>query len=448
MAKCEKALSRRRVNVEAVDPQLITHAVDADPATGKVPWWRLFARSVVIAAVGLAFAVGTLVASLALLLTMGRARAQQARYAGLVRGLQALGPTFVKFGQIFSTRRDTMPAQLADEMGKLHDAVRPMSRRRAEAALAAALADQPALEPATVDLTAVASGSIACVYRAQLRDGRVVALKLKRPGIDKRMRADLALLQAITRLAQRTPKMRGMPMADLVGYISRAILGQLDFAREARNIELLRRSLASMPDVLVPALHAEVSSRNCLVFEFIPDLSAQTPEQLPAQTRSRLASAALAAAHKLFFVDGFVHCDLHPGNLYLTPGGRVVILDAGYCVQLPPKVRDLIAEFFAKMAVGDGHRCGEIVLESAVNVGPDIDTAAFIDGMIELVAGEAGPDNEFDMSVFGNAVFELEQKHGIYAASDFAFPLMSLLVLEGTVRGLWPDVDFQQVGVA
>jgi ubiquinone biosynthesis protein len=68
--------------------------------------------------------------------------------------------------------------------------------------------------------------------------------------------------------------------------------------------------------------------------------------------------------------------------------------------------------------------------------------------MSELVATQAGPDNEFDMSIFGNAVFELEQKHGIYAASDFAFPLMSLLVLEGTVRGLWPDVDFQQVGVA
>jgi ubiquinone biosynthesis protein len=431
-----------------VDLQLITDAVQAEQGTGKVPWWRLLGRLAIIAAVGAAFAIGTLAVWLALLVTRGPARAKRARYAGLVRALQALGPTFVKFGQIFSTRRDTMPAQLADEMGKLHDAVRPMSRRHAERALAAARAAQPALRPESVDLTAVASGSIACVYRAVLRDGQVVALKLKRPSIDERMRADLALLQAMTRLAQRTPKMRGMPMADLVGYISRAILGQLDFAREARNVEHLRRSLDSMPDVLVPVLHAELSAPNCLVFEFIPDLSAKTPEQLPAETRSRLASAALAAAHKLFFVDGFVHCDLHPGNLYLTRDGRVVVLDAGYCVQLPPKVRDLIAEFFAKMAVGDGHRCGEIVLESAVNVGPETDTESFISAMSELVASQAGPDTEFDMSVFGNAVFEIEQKHGIYAASDFAFPLMSLLVLEGTVRGLWPEVDFQQVGVA
>lgn len=435
--------------MSSVDLHLITdETVVAGASTKRVPRRRLVARLIVILTVVTWEALRTLVTVLALLVTKGRSRARKARYRGLVRGLQTLGPTFVKFGQISSTRRDTMSAEMAEEMGTLHDAVKPMPWRKAEKALDAARAAQPLLNPARIEHEPVASGSIACVYRAVLGDGTVVALKLKRPGIDERMRADLALVQAITRLAQRMPQMKGMPMADLVGYISRAILGQLDFAREARNVEALRRGVAAMPDVHIPVLHPGLSAPNCLVFEFLPDLDARTPETLPPQVRARLASAALAAAHKLFFVDGFVHCDLHPGNLYLTRDGMLVILDAGYCVQLPPRVRDLIGEFFARMAAGDGRRCGEIVLESAVNLTAETDTESFIAGMAELVAKEAGPGRQFDMEVFGNAVFELEQKHGIYAASDFAFPLMSLLVLEGTVRGLWPEVDFQRVGVA
>jgi ubiquinone biosynthesis protein len=438
--------------VSPVDIHPITDAPGAtaatDVSTRRVPGWQLVLRLFVIMVIIGWEALRTLSTVLVVLIIRGRSRARKARYHGVVRALQTLGPTFVKFGQISSTRRDTMSAEMAEEMGALHDAVRPMSWRKAEKALEAARAAQPRLNLSSVDREPVASGSIACVYRAVMGDGTVVALKLKRPGIDERMRADLALVQIMTRFAQRMPKMKGMPMADLVGYISRAILGQLDFAREARNVEALRCGVAGMPDVRIPVLHSKLSAPNCLVFEFLPDLDARTPQTLPAQVRARLASAALAATHKLFFVEGFVHCDLHPGNLYLTRDGTLVILDAGYCVQLPPRVRELIGEFFARMALGDGRRCGEIVLESAVNLTPETNTGSFIEGMSELVATHAGPGRRFDMEVFGNAVFELEQKHGIYAASDFAFPLMSLLVLEGTVRGLWPEVDFQQVGVA
>jgi ubiquinone biosynthesis protein len=432
-----------------VDLRLITDetAVTA-PTSGRVPRTRMLLRLVVILAVVAWEAVRTLVTVLALRVVSGRSRARKARYHGLVRGLQTLGPTFVKFGQISSTRRDAMSAEMADEMGALHDAVKPMPWRKAGKALDEAMAAQPRLRPSSVDHEPVASGSIACVYRAELGDGTVVALKLKRPGIDDRMRADLALVRAITRLAQRLPKLRGMPMADLVGYISDAILGQLDFAREARNVQALRRGLAGMPDVRIPVLHPELSAPNCLVFEYLPGLDARTPETLPAELRARLAGTALAAARKLFFVDGFVHCDLHPGNLYLTTEGELVILDAGYCVQLPSKVRDGIGEFFARMAAGDGRRCGEIVLESAVNLTSETDTEGFVAAVAELVAKEAGPGRQFDMEAFGNTIFELQQKHGIYAASDFAFPLMSLHVLEGTVHGLWPETDFQQVGVA
>lgn len=418
----------------------------ADIAAASVP--RLIHRAAVIATLILLEAARTLPICLAVLVLRGRSTARHSLYRGVVRGLQNLGPTFVKFGQISSTRRDTMSAELAAEMSRLHDDVRPMRLRSAERMLRAAQDERPELTLRSFNPEAVGSGSIACVYRAELTDGTIVALKLKRARIDARMQTDLALMRAAVKLVERTPKMRGMPLADLVAYISAAILGQLDFRREARNVVRLKEVLAGMSAVRVPTLYPQLSGTHCLVFEFIPDLDAQVAQALAPRTRARLAATVLLAGNKLMFMDGFVHCDLHPGNLYLTRQEEVVVLDAGYCVQLPDRVRRLMAEFFNRMASGDGRRCGEIVLESAVAVGPETDTESFLAGMEKLVATTAGPNNRFDMSVFGDGVFELQQRHGIYAASDFAFPLMSLLVLEGTVRAISDELDFQEIGMA
>lgn len=406
-----------------------------------VPLWRLLARLTVISAVLASGTAATALAALGGLVTGGPARAARLGYRGLARTVQALGPTFVKFAQTSSTRRDALPAAMADAMAALHDRVLPMSRRQR----AHALREAGIAALAEVSADPVACGSIACVYRGVLADGREVAVKLKRPGIEPRMRADLALMTGMMRLLERLPSMRGMPMADLVGYIAVAILGQLDFAREARNVALLRACLAGVPQVRVPAAYPELSAPNCLLFEYLPQLDRTAPVRLPADVRVSLADRVIQAANRMMFVDGFVHCDLHPGNVYLTGDQRVVILDAGYCVQLPDRVRDLIAEFFACLLDGDGVRCGEIVLESAVNPGR-ADREKFIDGMVAIVDQHGGPDASFDMKKFGDAVFKLQQAHRIYAASDFAFPLMSLSTLDGTVRGFSEAADFQQVG--
>jgi ubiquinone biosynthesis protein len=321
-----------------------------------------------------------------------------------------------------------------------------MSRRQLRRSLTAASQACPELSGLHLDPEPVGSGSIAGVYRAFAPGGEMLALKLKRPGIDRRMRDDLALIEAFARLGQWLPKLRGMPIADLVGYMSQAILGQLDFGRELRHGEEIRRALCGVPGVVVPRAHAALSSAHCLAFDFVSGLDRRTPRWLPAKVRMQLARRMLAVVHELFFVHGLVHCDLHPGNLYVTIHRQVVVLDAGYCVRLPDAVRRLVGEFFARLATGDGRRCGEIVLASAVNLTADTNTSGFIAEITKLVAETAGPENRFDMAAFGDAVYGLQQRYRIYAASDFAFPLMSLLVADGTVRRLTADVDFQLVG--
>ena len=413
--------------------------------TGEVSKRQMLFRLAAIVAIAGTEIARTLPAAL---FAGSRSAARRRLYAGLVRAVQALGPTFVKFGQTTATRPDAVSPELCAELERLYDAVAPMTRAEVERALASARAARPALAAAAVDLDPVGTGSVACVYRATLPGGEEIALKLKRPDVDRRMACDLALIAAMARAGQRLPKLRGMPIADLFEYISAAIVGQLDFEREARHSELIRRVLAPIPDVVVPRLHPELSGPDCLVFEYLPGLDADTPDALPEPARERLGSIVMTAVHKLFFEDGLVHCDLHPGNLYVTRDQQVVILDAGYCVRLPDRVRRLIGEFFARLAIGDGRRCGEIVLESAVNADASTDAEGFVAEFASLVARAAGPGNMFDMPSFGDAMYELQQRFGIYAASDFAFPLMSLMVVEGTLHRVWPGVDFQAVGGA
>jgi ubiquinone biosynthesis protein len=416
--------------------------------SAAVPVWRLVARLVAIGAIATVRLVPVVLVLPPVRLARGRSAARRFWYRRVVRLLPALGPAFVKCGQIISTRRDTLPPELCDELSVLHDAVTPMPPRATDRALRAAFGPTLPDEMAEVDRSPVAGGSIACVYRATLRDGRVVALKVKRPGIGPRMAADLSLLVRLVRACERLPKLRGMPLADLVGYVSVAVLGQLDFAKEAAGIARLRQILAPLPEVEVPMLIAELSRPHCLVFEYIPGLDTSTPDALPAGVRARLAATVMVAANKMMFGAGFVHCDLHPGNIYFTRDRRVVILDAGYTVQLSDRVRNLIGEFFERLAAGDGRRCAEIVLESAVEVNADTDVEGFLSGVAAHVEQAAGPGAAFDLPAFGEKMFDLQREHGLYAASDFAFPLMSLLVLEGTVRGFSADVDFQQIGAA
>ncbi|MFY1702670.1 ABC1 kinase family protein [Micromonospora sp. WMMA1923] len=375
----------------------------------------------------------------------GRAAARRHFYRRLVGQAQRLGPATVKVGQLMGTRRDILPAVLCDELGRLHDRVRPMTDRQFRTALTQAYGAQTDQVFARLDSTAVASGSIAGVYRATLPDGRDVAVKLRRPDIRRRMLLDLTLVHRFAVLAGRLPRLRGVPLAELVGFVCSAIQGQLDLAAEQENLLRLRANFADNEYVHVPEPVPEASRPGALVMEFIPELVTGQLASIVPQRRSQLAERTLGAVYQMLFLDGLVHCDLHPGNVYFR-GPRVVVLDAGFTVRLPPTVRRQFGEFFLGLALGRGRRCGEVVVESAVEVAPDADVDGFVDRIADLVARNAGmPAREFDLAAFGTELFTLQRDFGLYAASEFVFPLLSLLVIEGTIRELDPDVDFQAV---
>lgn len=346
----------------------------------------------------------------------------------------ALGPAFVKAAQLLSTRADLLPPRFCRALARLYDNVRPDP---ADATAVLAAAGLP-----TAGARLVGSGSIACVYRVQSADGRELAVKVRRPGIERSLNGDLAMIERLAWLLARTPPLRGVPVVEIVGQLTDSIRGQLDLAREADFLREIRASMRSVPGVTVPAV--ETSTKDVLVMEFVPDLRRRRPDEFAEPDRERAVVTALRAAYRMLFLDGVVHCDLHPGNLYFRTDGTIVIVDAGFTVRLRDSAREKFAAFFYCMSQGDGPACADIVLATATST-PGADAAAFRAGMTALIEDAAGrPAAEFDLVSFATALFDLQRRYGFYADPQFVFPILSLLVLEGAVREFHPKVDFQR----
>lgn len=385
--------------------------------------------------------------SFVIALLCGRPGARQHYYSGSVRLLEHLGPTFVKLGQVVSVRRDMLPAALCDQLATLRDKATPMNEAETRNVLRAAYGDGPTALLTYDQLELVASGSIASVFRGPSIDGVEVAVKIKRPRIHHRMMGDLALLQAFARAAECLPKCRGMPLGDLTEYVTKSVLGQLDFQREALSLSRIRAELAQIPNIRVPAVLMNACRPDCLVMEFIPGLAASNSGLHSPAERQRLALVALRAVSQMIFTNGFVHCDLHPGNLYVTDAGEVVILDLGFNAELPERTRLLIGEFFTQMACGHGRRCAEIIIESAVEIPPDSNLDEFVERMENLIDAhcrQSAPHLAF--MTFGNAIFDLQREFGLFAESNFVFPLLALSIFEGTLQTLCPGLDFRVLG--
>lgn len=364
-------------------------------------------------------------------------------HARMTRALFDLGPTFVKGAQLLSTRRDLLSPDLCDALGRLHDQVAPMSSRDVEQALAVAYPHDQRWPFAWFDRIATASGSIACVYRAELLNGRSVAVKLRRPGIRQRMQADLALLRGGAGVLQHVPSLRKVPARRMVEQVGGAVLQQLDLDREAEALTKLRENLAGVQSFQVPEAIPDASGYGALVMEFVEGLERFGPRRFTNDKRKEIVRQLLRGVYRMLFVDGLVHCDMHPGNLYINPSG-LVLLDAGFVVQLAPEVRRLFAKFFLNMSLGRGNECADIVLRSAEHVPPGCDIDGFTRGIVQLVAATTGKRaGQFRLAPFAARLFDLQRRSGVAAAPEFVFPLMSLLVVEGMINDFDVDVDFQ-----
>jgi len=321
----------------------------------------------------------------------------------LAEDLEKLGPTFVKIGQLLSTRSDLLPPVYLDALSRLQDKVKPVPTEAIEVVVSEQLGVRISKAFDRFERTPIGAASLGQVHRAILRGGREVAVKIQRPGIRKEILADLESLQEIADfLDEHTEFGRKYHTGRLLGEFRDTLLRELDYQKEARNLAELKRNLAEFADLVIPEVVDSYSSSMVLTMEYMPgtkvtDLAGPVLLDIDG---GKLADEVFRAYLKQILVDGFFHADPHPGNLLLTPDRRIAILDLGMVGRINDRVRDQLVHLLAGISQGDGVQVAEAAMRLGDVEDVGIDRRTFINS-IETILGESKNSKLVDLQIGG-----------------------------------------------
>ena len=374
--------------------------------------------------------------------------AQLPRGARLRLALIELGPIFVKFGQILSTRRDLLPADVADELSLLQDQVPPFPGSIARVAVESALRAPIATLYKHFDETPLASASIAQVHAAQLANGREVVVKVLRPGIHARIAADVALLRALGELAQRWhPAADKIRPREIVAEIESTLHNELDLQREGANASLLRRNFAASEDVVVPEVFWSHTTADVLTLERVRGIAVDDLAALDAAGIDRIALAekGVRLFYTQVFRDNFFHADAHPGNIWVDAtrqhNPRFIALDFGIMGSLPERDQFWLAENFMAMFERDYKRIAELHL-AAGWVPPHVRVDE-LEAAVRTVCEPyfTRPLSEISLGEVVVKLFSVARRYELTLQPQLILLQKTLLNIEGVGRLLHPKID-------
>lgn len=368
--------------------------------------------------------------------------------ARLRHALEELGPTFVKLGQLASTRPDLIPVPILKELEQLQDQVPPFAFAEAARIIERELGSPVGALFAEFDETPIAAASIGQVYRAVLADGTQVAVKVQRPGIAAQMETDLEILADLTRLAEhRLDWAKQYRLRDMVEELARALRTELDYGAEARNGERFARMSERWAHVEVPNIHWDFCSKRVLTMDYIEGIKLSDRAQLDAAglPRRLLAERYAETIFEQALVEGFFHGDPHPGNVLALPDGRIALLDFGMVGRLTPSAK----RNFAAFVIALKNQSTKGVVRAIGNMGVIPESAdeerlyADIDEMREKYYKV--PFNQISMGEAVQDLFAVAFRHQIRVPTELTLLGKSLLTMEGVVSALEPGFSIFDV---
>ncbi len=362
----------------------------------------------------------------------------------LAADLEALGPTFVKLGQLLSTRADFLPAPYRAALTRLQDDVAPFPYEEVEAIVPVEIGARISKAFAHFEREPMAAASLGQVHRATLRDGRRVAVKIQRPGIRERVLEDLESMDEIAGfLDAHTEAGRLYEFSKMMEELRRSLMRELDYRQEAANLATLREKMVDFPRIVVPAPIEDFTSSRVLTMEYI---SGKNVTSLSPLARMDVDGAGLAeelfrAYLRQILVDGFFHADPHPGNVLLTDDHRVALIDLGMTARIGPRLQEDLLQLL--LAISEGR--SDDAATTAIKIGTprdDFNEPGFRAAIGELV-GRQQDATVLQMQV-GRVVLETNQLaagNGIRVPRELTMLGKTLLNLDLVGRALEPEFD-------
>ena len=357
--------------------------------------------------------------------------------------LEALGPTFVKLGQILATRADLLTREWIAELELLHSRAPTLQFEDLRGAVEAALGEPPETAFAAFDPQPIAAASIAQVHRATLHDGQDVVLKIRRPGIRPRMEADLRLIAQLARIVERaSAEARRFAPSAMMRQLTEAVLEELDFTIEGRNADRIREDFAGDDRVVVPVIHWAWTSESVLVMDYVDGVPPRDAATLEAAGIDPAAIAALGADATLdmVLINGRFHGDPHPGNLLCLPGNRLALLDLGMIGHVSPRRREEFVGFVQAFNTGDPARLTDILLLWTSGSGVSRGQIALVAD--RLIARHGG--GRLVLKALVSDFLALMRAEGLTMPPDLLLIFKALITVDGVLSAIVPDFDLAE----
>jgi ubiquinone biosynthesis protein len=418
---------------------MIAEAMDVASLSTFRLWQRALTIAALVAGQGVRWLVGWLVL---LAVFAGKARRRQWFGQCLLDLFRHLGATFIKMGQIMSTRPDLVPEHITQALSHLQDDVGPFPYEAVARTIAEDLG-RP-IEQVFVEFSVrpIASASVSQVHKARLPDGHVVAVKVRRPDVVEICAFDLEVMRKAAWLLTKIPSLAAVSPQSSIEQFGRAIHAQLDFRVEARNNRRFRENFRNETDVEFPEVFPAYSSERILCMTYIEGTKILDTRG-GAYDGKRIARLGLRALLKMIFEDGFVHADLHPGNIFVLPGPRIAMVDLGLVGELDAPHRATFTRFFAAWAQGDADTVAQLLYSLAL---PPADEGRAFESFRKALADFMSRTSVHRMAEVhpGKVLLDmlgLLRRHRVRMAPAFTIVNIAIAVTEGIGRQLDPDLD-------
>jgi predicted unusual protein kinase regulating ubiquinone biosynthesis (AarF/ABC1/UbiB family) len=367
--------------------------------------------------------------------------------AELAADLERLGPTYIKLGQLLSTRADILPPVYLEALERLQDDLEPFPYAEVEDIIERELGARISKLFSEFDVEPIAAASLGQVHRARLRDGRRVAVKIQRPGIQQRMLDDLeALADVAIFLDQHTEKGRQFTFALMLEQFQRSVMRELDYTQEANNLRVFRENLREYPLIVVPAPINDYCTALVLTMEFVPGVKVTklSPLRRTELDGDSLGRDLIAAYFKQILVDGVFHADPHPGNVFLTDDDRIALIDLGMVGYLSTNMREQLLKLMLAIAEGKGDDVARISM-SMGDVRPNLDEEAYVREISQLVAtNQHATLGQMDI---GRVILELTRisgENGVRLPPELTMLGKTLLNIDRVAKTLAPHFDVNE----